>query len=136
MSILSAAAQNSRRRPQRRISGYQTIRQNMIRICAQRAIFSAAKRTVKAPAMVSFFSTIKYAPTHEYVKIDGNVGTVGITDHAATALGDIVYVELPEVGKMVSVGETFGSVESVKAASDVYAPVSGEVVEINKVNCR
>jgi glycine cleavage system H protein len=80
------------------------------------------------------FATIKFSPSHEYIKIDGQVGTVGITEHAATALGDVVYVELPAVGATVTAGESFGSVESVKAASDVYAPVSGEVLEVNSVS--
>ena len=69
---------------------------------------------------------------HEYVKIDGLQGTVGITDYAQAALGDIVFVDLPEVGDKFEKGESFGSVESVKAASDVYAPVSGAVVEVNE----
>lgn len=63
----------------------------------------------------------------------GDIGTIGITKHAADALGDVVYVELPTVGAKFSAGSSFGSVESVKAASDVYVPVSGEVVEINSV---
>ena len=69
---------------------------------------------------------------HEYVKVDGNVGTCGITDFAQAALGDIVFIDLPEVGDEFDKGDSFGSVESVKAASDVYAPVSGTVVEINE----
>jgi len=72
-----------------------------------------------------------FAESHEYAKVDGGVATVGITDYAANALGDIVFVDLPEVGDEVEKGEAFGAVESVKAASDVYAPISGEVVEIN-----
>ena len=116
------------------IHSNQRIRINMLRLCAQRTVYSTVKRVVKAPAVgACLFSSVKFAPTHEYVRIDGSVGTVGITDHAATALGDIVYVELPEVGRVVTAGESFGSVESVKAASDVYSPVTGEVVEINKV---
>lgn len=65
--------------------------------------------------------------------MDGDFATVGITDHAAGALGDIVYVDLPSIGAKYSAGETFGSVESVKAASDVYSPIAGEVVEVNSV---
>jgi glycine cleavage system H protein len=68
---------------------------------------------------------------HEYVKVDGKIGTIGITDFAQSALGDIVFVDLPEVGDEFEKGDSFGSVESVKAASDVYAPVSGTVTEIN-----
>ncbi|KXZ52957.1 gdcH [Gonium pectorale] len=74
----------------------------------------------------------KYAASHEWVKVDGDVGTVGISDHAQTELGDVVYVELPDVGRTVTKGESFGVVESVKAASDVYSPVSGEVLEVNQ----
>ena len=70
---------------------------------------------------------------HEYVAVDGKTGTVGITDFAQSALGDIVFVDLPEVGEEFQKGESFGSVESVKAASDVYAPVTGTVVEVNEV---
>lgn len=73
-----------------------------------------------------------FLAAHEYVKVDGKVGTVGITDFAQAALGDIVFVDLPSVGDSFSKGESFGSVESVKAASDVYAPVSGTVVEVNE----
>ena len=74
----------------------------------------------------------KFAASHEYIKLDGDVGTVGITEHAAKALGDVVFVDLPSIGSKYSAGDSFGSVESVKAASDVYAPVSGEVVAINE----
>lgn len=77
-------------------------------------------------------SELKYASTHEWARLeeDGSV-TVGITDHAQDALGDVVFVELPEVGAQLDAGEEAGVVESVKAASDVYAPVSGEVIAIN-----
>jgi glycine cleavage system H protein len=70
---------------------------------------------------------------HEYIKVDGKIGTCGITDFAQGALGDIVFVDLPDVGDEFEKGDSFGSVESVKAASDVYAPVSGKVVEVNSV---
>ena len=70
---------------------------------------------------------------HEYGKVDGKIATVGITDFAQAALGDIVFVDLPEVGDEFEKGDSFGSVESVKAASDVYAPVSGTITEINGV---
>jgi glycine cleavage system H protein len=70
---------------------------------------------------------------HEYAKVDGNIATCGITDFAQAALGDIVFVDLPEVGDEFEKGDSFGSVESVKAASDVYAPVSGKVTEVNNV---
>ncbi len=75
---------------------------------------------------------LKYAKTHEWVRIDGDEVTVGISDYAQHALGDVVFAELPEVGRTFNKGESFGVVESVKAASDVYVPVSGEVTEINE----
>ena len=75
---------------------------------------------------------LRYAESHEWVSLEGDIATVGITDYAQHALGDIVYVDMPEVGDEVSAGEEFGAVESVKAASDLYSPVSGEVVEINE----
>jgi glycine cleavage system H protein len=73
----------------------------------------------------------KFTKTHEWVKVDGDVATIGITDFAQSELGDITYLELPGVGASLTASEPFGVVESVKAASDVYAPVSGEVVEEN-----
>jgi glycine cleavage system H protein len=78
-------------------------------------------------------SELKYLPSHEWARVedDGTV-TVGITDHAQAALGDVVYVELPEVGSTVTAGQEAGVVESVKAASDIYSPVSGEVIAINE----
>lgn len=75
---------------------------------------------------------LRYAESHEWVSLEGDIATVGITDYAQHALGDIVYVDMPEVGDEVTAGEEFGAVESVKAASDLYSPVSGEVVEINE----
>jgi glycine cleavage system H protein len=72
-----------------------------------------------------------FTSEHEWINVDGDVGTVGVTDHAQGALGDVVFVELPTVGKIVSKGGDAAVVESVKAASDVYSPVSGEVVEAN-----
>ena len=77
-------------------------------------------------------STVKYTRDHEWVKVEGNIATVGITDFAVKELGDLVYVELPVIGDEVRAGERLASVESVKAASDVFAPVSGEVVEANE----
>ena len=74
---------------------------------------------------------MKFTKDHEWVSLDGDIATVGISKHAADALGDVVFVEVPEVGKTVSKGDSFAVVESVKAASDVYAPVSGEVIEAN-----
>jgi glycine cleavage system H protein len=73
----------------------------------------------------------RYTKEHEWVLVEGGIGTVGITDHAQKELGDIVYVDLPQPGAAFEQGKTFGSVESVKAVSDIYSPVSGEVVESN-----
>lgn len=76
--------------------------------------------------------TTKYSEDHEWVSVDGDIATVGITDYAQKALGDIVFVETPDVGSEVDQGDEAGVVESVKAASDIIAPVSGEVVEVNE----
>lgn len=76
-------------------------------------------------------SELKYARTHEWVKVEGDLIITGITDHAQDELGDLVYVETPEVGSKVTAGEQAGVVESVKTASDIHAPVSGTVVEVN-----
>ena len=76
--------------------------------------------------------TIKYTEDHEWLKIDGDIATVGITVHAQDALGDVVFVDLPEVGALFAQKETAGVVESVKAAADVYMPVGGEVLEVNE----
>lgn len=73
----------------------------------------------------------KYSKDHEWIEIDGDRGKVGITDYAQAQLGDVVFVELPEVGTRLKAGQSFGNIESVKAVSELYAPVSGEVVEIN-----
>ena len=75
---------------------------------------------------------LRYASSHEWAKNDDGTVTVGITEHAQDAMGDLVYVELPEVGQVFAAGDEAGVVESVKAASDIYAPVSGEIVEINE----
>jgi glycine cleavage system H protein len=76
-------------------------------------------------------SDIRYTKEHEWVRVDGQVATVGISNHAQEQLGDVVFVELPEVGRTVGQNAAMAVVESVKAASDVYAPISGEVVEVN-----
>lgn len=73
----------------------------------------------------------RFTKDHEWIRLDGDVATVGITDHAQSQLGDIVFVDVPEVGRKTSQGEAVAVVESVKAASDVYSPVAGEVVEVN-----
>ena len=75
--------------------------------------------------------TVRYTKDHEYIRVEGDTGIVGITDYAQGQLGDVVYVELPTIGKAVTKGGEAAVVESVKAASEVYAPVSGEVVEVN-----
>jgi len=77
-------------------------------------------------------STTKYTEDHEYIRVDGDVATIGITDFAQSQLGDVVFVELPEVGASFEQGEDAAVVESVKAASEIYAPVSGEIVEVNE----
>jgi glycine cleavage system H protein len=74
----------------------------------------------------------RYTKEHEWIKVDGNIGTVGITDYAQNSLGDIVFVDLPKVGDTVEAAKSFGSVESVKAVSDLFAPVSGKVTAINE----
>ncbi len=75
---------------------------------------------------------LKYLSTHEWARVEGDVVTIGITDHAQDAMGDLVYVEVPEVGDQVSAGDEAGVVESVKAASDIYAPVAGEILAVNE----
>ena len=82
--------------------------------------------------MSKILDSLRYAESHEWVKLEGDVATVGITDYAQHALGNIVYVDMPEVGDEVTQGEDFGAVESVKAASDLISPISGEVIEINE----
>lgn len=76
-------------------------------------------------------ASVKYTEEHEWVRLDGDVATIGITDYAQQQLGDVVFVEVPQVGRKVEKGESVAVVESVKAASDIFAPVSGEVVEAN-----
>ena len=76
-------------------------------------------------------SDLRYAASHEWIRLEGDIGIVGISDHAQEELTDVVFVELPPVGKVVDAGDPTAVVESVKAASDIYAPVSGEIVEVN-----
>ena len=80
---------------------------------------------------MSYPDTYRYTKEHEWITVEGGTGTIGITEHAQETLGDIVFVEVPRVGAKVEQGKTFGSVESVKAVSDLYSPVSGEVIELN-----
>ena len=80
---------------------------------------------------MSYPTDLKYTKDHEWIRLDAGTGTVGITDFAQQQLGDVVYVELPEVGAQLTAGKVFGTIESVKAVSELYAPVSGEVLEVN-----
>ena len=82
---------------------------------------------------MTYPETFRYTKEHEWTQSEGDEATIGITDHAQKELGDIVYVDLPKVGVKIEQGKTFGSVESVKAVSDIYSPVSGEVLEINEM---
>lgn len=82
--------------------------------------------------MAKIIDGLYYSESHEYVRVDGEYGYVGITDYAQEQLGNVVYVDMPEVDDEVTAGEEFGAVESVKAASDLYSPVSGTVVEVNE----
>jgi glycine cleavage system H protein len=80
---------------------------------------------------MSYPADLKYTKEHEWIRVDGNTGTIGITDFAQQQLGDVVYVELPEVGSTMTAGRVFGTIESVKAVSELFAPVTGEVSEVN-----
>jgi glycine cleavage system H protein len=82
--------------------------------------------------MANIPADLKYAKSHEWVRVAGNVATLGITDHAQHELTDVVFIELPEVGRKIKAGDACAVVESVKTASDIYSPVSGEITEINK----
>lgn len=111
----------------------------MITSAARRTVVQSVNRaSVFRPAVYRSVSasvrslSTYYTAAHEYCKVDGNIATVGITDFAQAALGDIVFVDLPDVGDEFEAKDSFGSVESVKAASDVYAPVSGTIVEVNE----
>jgi glycine cleavage system H protein len=81
---------------------------------------------------MAYPTNYRYTKEHEWISVDGGIGTVGITDYAQNSLGDIVYVDSPKVGEEVTANKTFGSVESVKAVSDLYSPVSGTVAEVNE----
>ena len=81
---------------------------------------------------MAFPADYRYTKEHEWIKVEGNTGTIGITDYAQESLGDIVFVELPKVGTELTAGKSFGSVESVKAVSELYAPVSGTVTAVNE----
>ncbi len=81
---------------------------------------------------MNFPSNNKYTKDHEWIRIEGKIGTIGITEYAQGELGDVVFVELPAVGASLTQGKSFGTIEAVKAVSDLYAPLSGEVTEVNK----
>lgn len=81
---------------------------------------------------MAYPANFRYTREHEWISVDGNIGTVGITDYAQNSLGDIVYVDMPKIGDSISANATFGSVESVKAVSDLYTPVSGTVTAVNE----
>jgi glycine cleavage system H protein len=81
---------------------------------------------------MAYPATYRYTKEHEWIQVDGSTGTVGITDYAQNSLGDIVFVDLPRVGDSIEAGKSFGSVESVKAVSDLFAPVSGKVTAVNE----
>jgi glycine cleavage system H protein len=81
---------------------------------------------------MSYPEELKYTKEHEWVRVEGEFGVIGVTEHAQDALGDVVFVELPEVGSEVTAHEQFGTVESVKAVSDLFSPLTGEVVEVNE----
>ncbi len=81
---------------------------------------------------MNFPENLKYTKDHEWILIKGNIGTIGITEYAQGELGDVVFIELPAIGKKVEAGQSFGTVEAVKAVSDLYSPISGEVTELNK----
>lgn len=82
--------------------------------------------------MANIPENLQYSKDHEWISVEGDIGTIGITDHAQNSLGDVVYVELPKVGETFAAHESFGSVESVKAVSEIFTPVAGEVTEVNE----
>ena len=83
---------------------------------------------------MNFPENLKYTPDHEWIRVEGNIGTIGITDHAQGELGDVVYVDIDSDLSELTKGESFGTIEAVKTVSDMYAPVSGKVIEINNLN--
>ncbi|XP_074276633.1 glycine cleavage system H protein 2, mitochondrial-like [Silene latifolia] len=103
-----------------------------LRLFASRAASRLGISSVFPRTFATVIGDLKYTDSHEWVKVEGNSATVGITDHAQVHLGDVVYVELPEEGASVTQGSAFGAVESVKATSDVNSPVSGKVIQVNE----
>ncbi|KAI9314988.1 glycine dehydrogenase [Dichotomocladium elegans] len=104
-----------------------------LRLLSTRVMGSYAPALRKSATAVAFrgYATKRYTDDHEWISVEGGVGTIGITDYAQKALGDVVFVETPAVGQTVDSAEQIGAVESVKAASDIYSPVSGEVIDVN-----
>lgn len=80
---------------------------------------------------MNFPADLKYTKDHEWIRIDGTIGTIGVTDHAQGELGDVVYIDIPDASATVSAGGTFGTIEAVKTVADLYAPVSGTIVDVN-----
>lgn len=78
-----------------------------------------------------FPGDLKYTKDHEWIRVEGNIGTIGITDHAQGELGDVVYIDIPDDSATLSVGDSFGTIEAVKTVADMYAPVSGKIIEVN-----
>ncbi len=74
---------------------------------------------------------LKYTKDHEWIRVEGNIGTIGITDHAQGELGDVVYIDIPDSAAVLSIGDSFGTIEAVKTVADMYAPVSGKIIEVN-----
>jgi glycine cleavage system H protein len=93
---------------------------------------SAKPRAQSDEDAMNFPGNVKYTSSHEWIRVEGQVGWIGITDYAQSELGDVVFVELPAVGTKIAQGKSFGTIEAVKAVSDIYGPVSGEVIEANK----
>lgn len=83
---------------------------------------------------MNFPADLKYTSDHEWIRVEGDVGIIGVTDHAQGELGDVVYVDIPDASATVAMGGTFGSIEAVKTVADLYAPVSGQIIEVNDVN--
>jgi glycine cleavage system H protein len=95
-------------------------------------VLGKESETTATEDAIMYPTNLRYSKEHEWILVEGETGTIGITEFAQNELGDIVYVELPDVGKQIKGGEVFGTVESVKAVSELYSPVSGEVIEVNQ----
>src|SRR5712691_9830301 len=97
----------------------------------EREPFRRARRARRSDSMASYPAGFKYTKDHEWIELSGDRGRIGITDSAQQQLGDVVYIDFPEVGAKLKQGQSFGTIESVKAVSELYSPVSGEVLEVN-----